>query len=130
MSGRIRSVTPMPRPACQDWDMSDGHGPTSETPSGWSAEQPPPYSAPPASPWTAPGSPQQGPHGQPYEPPQEQQQPHGPGPQTGYAPQPQPGYGYMPPPPALRPGIIPLRPLGLGDILDGTIKLIRSNPKA
>jgi hypothetical protein len=35
----------------------------------------------------------------------------------------------MPPPPALRPGIIPLRPLGLGDILDGTIKLIRSNPK-
>jgi hypothetical protein len=36
----------------------------------------------------------------------------------------------MPHPPALRPGIIPLRPLGLGDILDGTIKLIRSNPKA
>jgi hypothetical protein len=34
------------------------------------------------------------------------------------------------PPAALRPGIIPLRPLGLGDILDGTIKLIRSNPKA
>ncbi|MDA0632810.1 glycerophosphoryl diester phosphodiesterase membrane domain-containing protein [Nonomuraea sp. MCN248] len=32
--------------------------------------------------------------------------------------------------PALRPGIIPLRPLGLGDIYDGTIKLIRSNPKA
>ncbi|HEX4814295.1 MAG TPA: glycerophosphoryl diester phosphodiesterase membrane domain-containing protein [Nonomuraea sp.] len=30
----------------------------------------------------------------------------------------------------LRPGIIPLRPLGFGDILDGTIKLIRSNPKA
>lgn len=41
----------------------------------------------------------------------------------------QPGYGYLPPP-ALRPGIIPLRPLGLGDILDGTIKLVRSNPKA
>ncbi|WP_250904744.1 glycerophosphoryl diester phosphodiesterase membrane domain-containing protein [Nonomuraea sp. NEAU-A123] len=36
----------------------------------------------------------------------------------------------MPHPPALRPGIIPLRPLGLGDILDGTIKLVRSNPKA
>ncbi|WP_226898900.1 glycerophosphoryl diester phosphodiesterase membrane domain-containing protein [Nonomuraea phyllanthi] len=36
----------------------------------------------------------------------------------------------MPPPSALRPGIIPLRPLGLGDILDGAIKLIRSNPKA
>ncbi|MGV9377086.1 glycerophosphoryl diester phosphodiesterase membrane domain-containing protein [Nonomuraea sp. NPDC003707] len=112
--------------------MSDGHGPPPETPSGWSAEQPPPYSAPPASPWTAPGAPQQMPYGQPYGEPLQQQQPLGPGPQTPYPPypHPQPGYGYAPPPPALRPGIIPLRPLGLGDILDGTIKLIRSNPKA
>ncbi|MGN9836882.1 glycerophosphoryl diester phosphodiesterase membrane domain-containing protein [Nonomuraea sp. H19] len=112
--------------------MSDGHGPTPETPSGWSAEQPPPYSAPPASPWTAPGAQQQVPYGQPPppygQPPQ--QPPYGPGPQTPYPSHPQPGYGYMPPPAALRPGIIPLRPLGLGDILDGTIKLIRSNPKA
>ncbi|GII61411.1 hypothetical protein Skr01_14960 [Sphaerisporangium krabiense] len=38
--------------------------------------------------------------------------------------------GQAPPPAAPRPGIIPLRPLGVGDILDGTIKLIRSNPKA
>ncbi|MEU4571828.1 hypothetical protein ACBI99_11600 [Nonomuraea sp. ATR24] len=30
----------------------------------------------------------------------------------------------------MRPGIIPLRPLRLGDLYDGTIKLIRSNPKA
>ncbi|MDX3109517.1 glycerophosphoryl diester phosphodiesterase membrane domain-containing protein [Nonomuraea angiospora] len=115
--------------------MSDGHGPPPETPSGWSAEQPPPYSAPPASPWTAPGAPQQPqqtPYGQPYGEPLQQQQPLGPGPQTPYPPypHPQPGYGYAPPPQALRPGIIPLRPLGLGDILDGTIKLIRSNPKA
>ncbi|MFI6733931.1 glycerophosphoryl diester phosphodiesterase membrane domain-containing protein [Nonomuraea sp. NPDC050451] len=112
--------------------MSDGHGPPPETPSGWSAEQPPPYSAPPASPWTAPGAPQQAPYGQPYGEPLQQHQPLGPGPQTPYPPHPhpQPGYGYAPPPPALRPGIIPLRPLGLGDILDGTIKLIRSNPKA
>ncbi|MGP4096284.1 glycerophosphoryl diester phosphodiesterase membrane domain-containing protein [Nonomuraea sp. KM90] len=117
--------------------MSDGHGPTPETPSGWSAEQPPPYSAPPASPWTAPGSPQQqAPAAPPYVQPPQQQAPYGPGPQTPYPPYPphvpgpQPGYGYMPHAPALRPGIIPLRPLGLGDILDGTIKLIRSNPKA
>ncbi|MFI6596188.1 glycerophosphoryl diester phosphodiesterase membrane domain-containing protein [Nonomuraea sp. NPDC050536] len=101
--------------------MSDGHGSTPETPPGWATEQPPPYGAPQASPWTAPG---QGPHpspgyqqGPPYQYQQQQQQPYQP-------------YGYMPPPPALRPGIIPLRPLGLGDILDGTIKLIRSNPKA
>ncbi|TMR07890.1 hypothetical protein ETD86_50090, partial [Nonomuraea turkmeniaca] len=82
---------------------------------------------PQASPWTAPGPQQPAPYGQPYgdRPP-----PYGPGPQTPYPPQPQPGHGYMPPPQALRPGIIPLRPLGLGDILDGTIKLIRSNPKA
>ncbi|MEU6722109.1 glycerophosphoryl diester phosphodiesterase membrane domain-containing protein [Nonomuraea wenchangensis] len=107
--------------------MSDGHGPSPETPPGWSAEQPPPYSAPPASPWTAPGSPEQVPYGQPYgQAPQ--QQPYAP--QPPYPPGPQPGYGYMPPPPVLRPGIIPLRPLGLGDMLDGTIKLIRSNPKA
>ncbi|MFF0774573.1 glycerophosphoryl diester phosphodiesterase membrane domain-containing protein [Nonomuraea wenchangensis] len=107
--------------------MSDGHGPSPETPPGWSAEQPPPYSAPPASPWTAPGSPEQVPYGQPYgQAPQ--QQPYAP--QAPYPPGPQPGYGYMPPPPVLRPGIIPLRPLGLGDMLDGTIKLIRSNPKA
>ncbi|SDH76496.1 glycerophosphoryl diester phosphodiesterase membrane domain-containing protein [Nonomuraea jiangxiensis] len=111
--------------------MSDGHGPLPETPSGWSAEQPPPYSAPPASPWTAPGSSPQTPYGEPYgQAPGHQF--HGPGPQTPYPPHPHPqaGHGFVPPPPALRPGIIPLRPLGFGDILDGTIKLIRSNPKA
>ncbi|MFD1931704.1 MULTISPECIES: glycerophosphoryl diester phosphodiesterase membrane domain-containing protein [Nonomuraea] len=87
--------------------MSDGH----ETPPGWSAEQPPPYQAP--------GSPYSGPA------PSAWQQP-APPPPPPYGHQ---GYGYMPPP-ALRPGIIPLRPLGLGDIYDGTIKLIRSNPKS
>ncbi|WP_219464251.1 glycerophosphoryl diester phosphodiesterase membrane domain-containing protein [Nonomuraea rhizosphaerae] len=103
--------------------MSDGHGPSPETPPGWAAEQPPPYGAPQTSPWTAPGS-------------QQEEAPPGPGPgpQPAYqqAPyqQPQPGYGYMMQPPPLRPGIIPLRPLTLGDILDGTIKLVRSNPKA
>src|SRR5690606_3211932 len=133
---RIDGGTPPTRPACQDWDMSDGQGPTSERPPGWAAEQPPPYGGPSASPWTAPGGdsappsgggqppwgpppppPGQPPHGQP---------PHGPPP---YGPSP---YGHAPygAPPALRPGIIPLRPLALGDIYDGTIKLIRSNPKA
>ncbi|MGV9304905.1 MULTISPECIES: glycerophosphoryl diester phosphodiesterase membrane domain-containing protein [unclassified Nonomuraea] len=95
--------------------MSDGH----ETPPGWSAEQPPPYQAP--------GSPYSGPA------PSAWQQPASPPPppphaNPGYG-HPPPGYGYAPPP-ALRPGIIPLRPLRLGDIYDGTIKLIRSNPKA
>ena len=66
---------------------------------------------------------------------------HGAGP-----PPPPPGYGAGPPPPppawggyggpasypgaAPRPGVVPLRPLGLGDIFDGAIKTIRANPQA
>ncbi|GLW05332.1 membrane protein [Microtetraspora sp. NBRC 13810] len=136
--------------------MSDGHGTTPDPPPGWSAEQPPPYNSP-ASPWAVPGGPPTSdvppgaPHGQPgpphgrppHGPPQHGQPQYGPPQhgQPGYGQQPygqpgygQPAYGQPPhgyrPPPALRPGIIPLRPLGLGDILDGTIKLVRSNPKA
>jgi hypothetical protein len=47
----------------------------------------------------------------------------------------QPPYGYYPAPgpyyaaPAPRPGCIPLRPLAVSDILDGTFKVIRRNPK-
>ncbi|ACZ84405.1 DUF7544 domain-containing protein [Streptosporangium roseum] len=110
--------------------MSDGHGSTPDTPPGWASNQPPPYGDAPGSPWTAPGSgpgapppqpPPQQPHGG-QAPPYGQPPPHRPGP---YGP---PPHGF-PPPPAMRPGIIPLRPLGIGDILDGAIKLIRSNPK-
>ena len=32
-------------------------------------------------------------------------------------------------PPALQPGIVPLRPLGLGEILDGAVRAIRDNPR-
>ncbi|MGE2834087.1 hypothetical protein [Mycobacterium sp. SMC-4] len=42
----------------------------------------------------------------------------------GYPP---PGYG---PPPALKPGIVPLRPLVLADIFNGAIASMRANPKA
>lgn len=119
--------------------MSDGHGSTPEPPPGWAAEQPPPYRAEGASPWVAPGSspepesdaapgPSAPPPGAPLPPPPVQGSygPYGPpGP-----PGPGPHYGYQPPPPVLRPGIIPLRPLNLGDILDGTVKLIRANPRA
>jgi hypothetical protein len=71
------------------------------------------------------------------------------GPPPGYPPAPYPGHPYPPysghppppyppgayappgyPPPAPRPGIIPLRPLRLGDLLDGAIKLIQTNPRA
>jgi len=40
----------------------------------------------------------------------------------------QPGYGQ--PPAALAPGAVPLRPLGVGDILSGSFTLIRQNPGA
>ncbi|NUW30099.1 glycerophosphoryl diester phosphodiesterase membrane domain-containing protein [Nonomuraea sp. SMC257] len=113
--------------------MSDGHGPSPETPPGWAAEQPPPYGPSQASPWTAPGSAPGAPHGAGPQAPF-QQDPHAPYPP--HPPQPGgpghgPGHGYAYGiPQAPRPGIIPLRPLRLGDILDGAIKLVRSNPKA
>ncbi|SDG64282.1 Membrane domain of glycerophosphoryl diester phosphodiesterase [Sinosporangium album] len=125
--------------------MSDGHGSNPEPPPAWAPQQPPPYDAERASPWTTPGSPQSsGPQGQvpppqqhpgqPYGSPQHGQPPYGGNPYGAYGQAPygqapygqHPGYGQAPP--ALRPGIIPLRPLGLGDILDGATKLIRSNP--
>ena len=51
-------------------------------------------------------------------------------PQPGGAP---PGYwpaGYGQPPAARAPGAVPLRPLGVGDILSGSFALIRQNPAA
>ncbi|MEU4404631.1 hypothetical protein AB0F88_08900 [Streptosporangium sp. NPDC023963] len=115
--------------------MSDGHGSTPgapDTPPGWASNQPPPYGNAPGSPWTAPGpasgTPQGPPQGFPPGPPPDPGQPYG---QAPYQqPYPQGPYGASAPPPAMRPGIIPLRPLGLGDILDGAIKLMRSNPKS
>ncbi|RBQ16531.1 hypothetical protein DP939_29905 [Spongiactinospora rosea] len=102
--------------------MSDGHGNPPEPPPNWAADQPAPYRGPGATPWTVPGAPQ------PPPPP-----PGMPGPPPGHGAPPPPyppgPYGYQQTY-APRPGIIPLRPLGLGEILDGTIKLVRSNPKA
>lgn len=72
---------------------------------------PPPGYAPPGYPGAAPAG---------YPPP-------------GYAgypnPQGYPGYPGMAPPP-LKPGIIPLRPLGLADIFNGAFAYVRANPKA
>ncbi|HEV3290928.1 MAG TPA: hypothetical protein VG123_18260 [Streptosporangiaceae bacterium] len=52
--------------------------------------------------------------------------------QPGYG-QPRPGYGqpgWAPPPAAPKPGVIPLRPIAVGEILDGAFTSIRRNPKA
>lgn len=90
---------------------------------GWSpAAGPPPPGAPPFG-YPTPGY-------QGYPPPGSFAPPSYPPP--GYAP---PGYapGYAAPPPllpALKPGVIPLRPLSLSDIFNGAVAYIRANPKA
>lgn len=112
--------------------------PSSDTPGDGPPAQPQPW-FPPAD-LGAPSPPPGGtapPPGQPgYGQPGYTQPGYG---QPGYG---QPGYaqpGYRPPPPgagpgyrepAPKPGVIPLRPLGLGEILDGSFATIRRNPKA
>jgi hypothetical protein len=122
---------------------ADQPGPDPQGPgSQWSKEQPPPgqWSTPtgPAAPGQAPPPPPPGPGwGAPP--------PSGPGGYGGYGPPPggQGGYGgqggwggaYGPPggyggwggpPPAAKPGVIPLRPLGVGEILDGAVSTMRT----
>lgn len=96
----------------------------------WSKEQPPPGR------WSAPtGAP--GPHQAPPPPPGPgwgAQQPGAPGP-GGYGGghgAPPAGYGawgggWGGPPPAAKPGVIPLRPLGVGEILDGAVSTMRTH---
>jgi hypothetical protein len=74
--------------------------------------QPPPSYPPPAGYYASPGYPG-------YPPP-------------GYWPPPAGPYGHPPmgPAGALKPGIIPLRPLGLSDIFNASVSYIRTNPKA
>ncbi|MGW0821582.1 glycerophosphoryl diester phosphodiesterase membrane domain-containing protein [Streptomyces sp. NPDC002845] len=112
-----------------------------EPPSKWSKEQPPPgqWSAPsPQGPGQAPPPPPPGPGwgGQP---------PGGPsgygGQAGGYGGWGAPGSGgagyggpgpggwggpWGGPPPAAKPGVIPLRPLGVGEILDGAVSTMRT----
>lgn len=72
--------------------------------------------------WATPGEP-------PAQPPYFTPPPPAPGwgpPAPGWG---QPGYGWGPPQPP-RPGIIPLRPLAVGEILDGAFTTIRRYPAA
>jgi hypothetical protein len=89
--------------------------PTGWTPApGWSTQQPPAYPAAPS-----PGPPGAAP------PPS-----YGGAPGAVWGGGPQPGWG--PPPgwqPEVKPGIVPLRPLGLGELLDGAIQAMRANPR-
>ncbi|MFG2715864.1 hypothetical protein ACGFX2_35840 [Streptomyces goshikiensis] len=121
-----------------DGEGADGTQPPAR-PAGdqkWSAEQPPPgqWSSPGTgasdTPATPPQQPQQGTgwgsytqtgdsrrYGTPYG---GQNGTAGPGGAGG-------GWGAWGPPPAAKPGVIPLRPLGLGEILDGAVTTMRTH---
>ncbi|AJE40972.1 glycerophosphoryl diester phosphodiesterase membrane domain-containing protein [Streptomyces nodosus] len=103
-------------------DAEQGAADGTRPPANWSAEQPPPgqWAAPPAQGPGAPPPPPGGGWGAPPPPPGGYP---GPGGWGGPGPG---GYGaWGPPPPAAKPGVIPLRPLGLGEILDGAISTMR-----
>ena len=93
-----------------------GWGDVSGRPEGYGAAQPPP--AGPGQP--GPGQPGYGQPGGPGGPGQ-------PGAYGQYGPS-TGGYGPTPMGPAPQPGIIPLRPLTLGEIYDGAFRSIRANP--
>ncbi|MFJ5030779.1 glycerophosphoryl diester phosphodiesterase membrane domain-containing protein [Streptomyces sp. NPDC088560] len=123
---RPADAEPAPQP------VTDAQGPGAK----WSKEQPPPgqWSAPTGAP-----DPHQAPPPPPPGPGWGGQQPGTPGPGGyggGYAGPPT-GYGapggygawgggWGGPPPAAKPGVIPLRPLGVGEILDGAVSTMRT----
>ncbi|MFF2196777.1 hypothetical protein [Streptomyces sp. NPDC058157] len=115
---------------------SDGQGPDaaqqppaegSDQGSKWSAAQPPPGQWDSPAGQTPPQQPRQGagwgsypsPAGRPGQPGQQK-------PAAPYA-YGNPGGGWGGPPPAAKPGVIPLRPLALGEILDGAVATLRGH---
>ncbi|MFF3020593.1 glycerophosphoryl diester phosphodiesterase membrane domain-containing protein [Streptomyces sp. NPDC057939] len=115
-----------------DGEGSDGSRPPAQPAdtSKWSASQPPPgqWSSPAAG--QTPPPQQQGPGWGPYAPRPGQQPGHQPGgPYGGPYGHPGGAGGWGGPPPAAKPGVIPLRPLGLGEILDGAVSSLRGHWK-
>ncbi len=92
--------------------------PQDAAPPKWSKDQPPPAS------WGTSGTQPQPPAGPggPVPPP-----PPGPGPQWGTPGWGAPGPYWHQPPPAPKPGVIPLRPLTVGEILEGAIGTMRAH---
>ncbi|MFF3504809.1 glycerophosphoryl diester phosphodiesterase membrane domain-containing protein [Streptomyces sp. NPDC003247] len=107
----------------------------------WSEEQPPP------APWSAPAGPRDPAQSPPPPPPAPgwgtrppgAPGPTGPGGYGGHGGYGTPGghgghggyggwgAGWGGPPPAVKPGVIPLRPLGVGEILDGAVSTMRAH---
>ncbi|MGW7594959.1 hypothetical protein, partial [Streptomyces rubiginosohelvolus] len=130
--GRDGQETAAPEPDHLETGIPRPSEPADDTaPSGtWAAQQPP------AGQWSPPSSTGTGPTASPPDrgwgtPAQ------GPGSSTGPgwgAPPQRSGWGSPPggagwggPPPAAKPGVIPLRPLGIGEILDGTVSTMRAH---
>ncbi|PAZ13590.1 hypothetical protein CLM62_23800 [Streptomyces sp. SA15] len=138
--GASGPAEPADRPGAANPTEQPGPEPQ-DTGSKWSKEQPPPsqWSAP-----TGPTTPDQPPPPPPPGPGWGTPPPAGPGGYGGYGPPggsggsggyggwgggygPPGGYGgWGGPPPAAKPGVIPLRPLGVGEILDGAVSTMRS----
>ncbi|MER7805009.1 glycerophosphoryl diester phosphodiesterase membrane domain-containing protein [Streptomyces parvulus] len=124
---------PADRPAGPDQPAPPADQPGAD-PTGpgtkWSKEQPPPGQ------WSAPSGPSVPGQTPPPPPPGPGWGAPPPGPPGGYGPQ-GGGYGapggpggwgggWGGPPPAAKPGVIPLRPLGVGEILDGAVSTMRT----
>jgi hypothetical protein len=95
---------------------------------------PPPQYGNPQGPPPQYGNPQGPPpqYGNPQGPPPQYGNPQGPPPQYGSS-QPPSQWHQLPPEDLIRlhkPGVVPLRPLTLGDIFDGSLKTMRRNPEA
>lgn len=143
-----------PPHASEHWPTPPGSQPAQEepgSPAGPNAQaryEPPGGTSGPGPTPAYGQQPQQGygppPQGHPQQPPQGYQQPpqgYGQQPQQGSSPPQGHGFPSGPPPSwqhvapehvarMYQPGVIPLRPLGLGDIFGGSISTMRRNPEA
>ena len=123
------STDPTPaEPDSESAPESTPPGPQPVREPGWAQHQPPPWSSPAG--WTTPtgGSTPGGPHVESRGAPESGQlPPPGPAGPTGWTGQ--QGWGAPTWRPEVKPGVIPLRPLGIGEILDGAISAIRRHPK-
>lgn len=126
--------SPWAAPGDESQSGVPGSGPgPSERPAAPPPASPPGWGTPPAGGPTGPGwgTPPAGPPppGWGAQPPGA---PAGPGwgpPPGQHYPPPGPGYEMKPGYPGAGPGIVPLRPLVIGEIYDGAVRAIRSNPR-
>ncbi|MGW0944448.1 glycerophosphoryl diester phosphodiesterase membrane domain-containing protein [Streptomyces sp. NPDC002623] len=137
--GASHPAEPVDRPSGAQPADQPGANPQSPG-TKWSKEQPPPGQ------WSAPAGPQNPGQTPPPPPPPAPAQgwgayppagpggghpggpagPGGYGPPGGYGAPGGWGAGWGGPPPAAKPGVIPLRPLGVGEILDGAVATMRT----